>query len=307
MIGLRVLSTVTAKNNINNPVFSIIMNCRNGSKYLVESINSIKALKEINWELIFFDNKSTDDSLKIVKQFAKKDDRIKIFQSLENLTLGKARQMAIEQARGIYVSFLDVDDLYNPSFFKNVESIFGEKNVICTYANSEFFQDNKTLRIAHNKKMPSGNLRFRLLYRYFIPLETVVFSLELLKKNQIKFDPNLNHCSDWALTLEAAIHGKFLYRTNKAVAKWRIHENNESIISDWKFFVEKIDFIDKFGGLKLKFNFLFCFILKLLINLHFIVYYLKRKTFFKVCKINDVKEKIFIAYLIMKVNKFVQM
>ena len=52
---------------------SIIMNCYNGEKYLYDSIKSVINQKYKNWELIFWDNKSTDNSAKIFKSF--KDSR----------------------------------------------------------------------------------------------------------------------------------------------------------------------------------------------------------------------------------------
>ena len=48
---------------------SIILNCYNGQKYLRETLLSIKAQTYKNWELIFWDNKSTDDRVKILISF----------------------------------------------------------------------------------------------------------------------------------------------------------------------------------------------------------------------------------------------
>ena len=59
------------------PLVSIIMNCYNGEKYLKESIKSILLQTYPNWELIFWNNKSTDNSEKIIKKF--KDQRIKYY------------------------------------------------------------------------------------------------------------------------------------------------------------------------------------------------------------------------------------
>lgn len=281
------------------------MNCKNGDKYLFEAINSVLKLNETDWELIFFDNKSSDNSLLIAKKFANQDKRIKVFESFENLTLGEARKRALNNAKGKYISFLDVDDLYLPSFFNGVQKIFEKNNIICTYANSEFFKDTQTIRIAHRKKMPSGNLRFRILFKYFIPLETVILNNELLKKYQISFDPKLNHCSDWALILEAALYGLFYYRTSEVVSKWRIHEKNESVVSDYKFFVEKLDFIKRNSQTKLRLNYLFGTFLTLFINFHFLIYYIKRKELFKVCEIEIVREKLIVGKFVSKVKKFV--
>ena len=60
-----------------NAVVSVIMNCHNGEEFLKESVNSIINQTFTDWELIFFDNDSSDGSLEIIKSF--NDQRIKLF------------------------------------------------------------------------------------------------------------------------------------------------------------------------------------------------------------------------------------
>lgn len=60
------------------PVVSIIMNCHNGQKFLSEAIQSAINQSFRNWELVFYDNFSTDKSYNILKKF--NDKRIKILQ-----------------------------------------------------------------------------------------------------------------------------------------------------------------------------------------------------------------------------------
>ena len=72
-----------------NEIVSIIMNCHNGEKYLEESLNSIIKQSYKNWELIFFDNASKDNSAKIIKNL--KDKRIRYIYS-NYVNLGIARK-----------------------------------------------------------------------------------------------------------------------------------------------------------------------------------------------------------------------
>ena len=62
---------------IKKPSVSIIMNCLNGEEYLKDSLSSIVNQTYKNWELIFWDNRSTDKSADILKSF--KDKRIRYF------------------------------------------------------------------------------------------------------------------------------------------------------------------------------------------------------------------------------------
>ena len=66
------------KKKINqNPLVSVIINCHNGQEYLDNCIKSVLNQTYKNWEIIFFDNNSEDNSVKIIKKF--KDKRIKFY------------------------------------------------------------------------------------------------------------------------------------------------------------------------------------------------------------------------------------
>ena len=69
------------------PLVSIIMNCFNGEKYLTESLKSIQNQNYKNWELIFWDNKSTDRSKTILKNLKIKDLNITMQKNLQTFTL----------------------------------------------------------------------------------------------------------------------------------------------------------------------------------------------------------------------------
>ena len=97
---------------MSNQLVSIIMNCYNGEKFLKEAINSVYNQKYQNWEIIFWDNQSTDKSKEIIETL--KNDKVKYFYSKEHTNLGKARAEAINKASGDFIAFLDVDDLWDP-------------------------------------------------------------------------------------------------------------------------------------------------------------------------------------------------
>ena len=76
------------------PLISVIMNCYNGAKFLEEAIDSIYSQTYSNWEIIFWDNASTDDSASIAKSY---DDRLKYHLALETTPLGEARDLALKK------------------------------------------------------------------------------------------------------------------------------------------------------------------------------------------------------------------
>ena len=80
---------------IKKPLISILMNCYNGEKYLKESLNTVIKQSYNNWELIFWDNQSNDNSVEIAKSY--RDERIKIFISERHTNLGEARKNAFKK------------------------------------------------------------------------------------------------------------------------------------------------------------------------------------------------------------------
>ena len=86
------------------------MNCYNGQRYLGEAIKSVINQTYKNWELIFYDNCSTDNSKEIFKSF--NDKRLKYFKSKKKLRLYDARNMAIQKSTGKFITFLDTDDIW---------------------------------------------------------------------------------------------------------------------------------------------------------------------------------------------------
>ena len=94
------------------PLISIIINCYNGSKYLNDCLKSVYSQTYVNYEVIFFDNNSNDNSKNIFFKFKQSKD--KYFFSEKLLNLGDARKQAVNLSSGGYVAFIDVDDIWHP-------------------------------------------------------------------------------------------------------------------------------------------------------------------------------------------------
>ena len=127
---------------------SVIVNCHNGEKYLNRCIKSILSQTYKNWEIIFWNNLSYDNSEEIIKSY--RDKRIKIYKSKKFLTLYEARNKAIKKAKGNYICFLDVDDYWNKNKLKKQINFF-KKNKSYDIVYSNFYTvRNKKKKIAYN-------------------------------------------------------------------------------------------------------------------------------------------------------------
>ncbi|EGJ3618626.1 glycosyltransferase family 2 protein, partial [Campylobacter jejuni] len=92
------------------PKISIILPTFNVEKYIAKALESCinQSFKDI--EIIVVDDCGSDKSIDIAKEYAKKDERIKIIHNEENLGTFAARNNGVKAAGGGYIMFLDPDD-----------------------------------------------------------------------------------------------------------------------------------------------------------------------------------------------------
>ncbi len=93
------------------PEISIIVPNYNYGKYIDDALNSIAHQTFKNWECIVIDDGSTDDSVKIIKKYTKRDPRFKLIEN-EHGGVSAARNSGLDIARGDYIGFLDADDCF---------------------------------------------------------------------------------------------------------------------------------------------------------------------------------------------------
>ena len=98
------------------PLISIITPVYNLENYLVRCLDSILAQTWQNWELLLIDDASTDKSMQICEDYAKRDQRIRLFHQEQQHGAGAARNKALELAQGEYLCFVDGDDWVEPVF-----------------------------------------------------------------------------------------------------------------------------------------------------------------------------------------------
>jgi len=203
----------------NKPLVSIIMNCYNGEKFLKYSVKSIINQKYTNWELIFWDNKSTDNSAKILKEF--KDKRIKYFYAKKKTVLYKARNLALKKAKGKFIAFLDVDDLWTKDKLSKQIPKFKDKKVGLVYSNFYKYYSKRKKAIAFKDKLPTGFVTNSIIKNYQVGFLTVVLRNEFTKKNS--FDYRYDLLSDYDFVLFFSLKFKFAC-INKPLGFYRIHD-----------------------------------------------------------------------------------
>lgn len=104
---------------MNNPKISVIVPIYNIGQYLSRCIDSILVQTFTNFELLLIDDGSTDNSGRICDDYAKKDNRIRVFHK-KNGGVALARQLGIENAIGEYSIHADGDDWVEANMLENM-------------------------------------------------------------------------------------------------------------------------------------------------------------------------------------------
>lgn len=178
------------------PLVSVIINCYNGADFLRNAIESIYAQSYQNWEIIFWDNASTDESAKIAKSF---DSRLKYYASDQNVPLGEARNFALEKVTGKYIAFLDCDDSFLPSKLNVQVQLMETSNFGMAYCGAIIIDDRGKILSERLPKNRSGYIFSNLLINYEINMQSVMLRKSFLDERLLKFNTSLRFCPDYNL------------------------------------------------------------------------------------------------------------
>lgn len=212
---------------MSKPLVSVIMNAYNAAAYLQPAIASVLAQSYESWEIVFWDNCSVDDTAAIVNSAT--DSRIRYFRASEFTTLGQARNLAIQQAHGEFIAFLDCDDLWLPDKLAKQMPLFADPEVGLVYSDTIFFNGHGDEKRSYGGALPGRGRCFRqLLGRYFLSMETVVLRRTALDSQAGWFDGRFNMIEEADLFRRIA-HDWDIDGVPDALARWRVHA------SSWTF------------------------------------------------------------------------
>jgi glycosyltransferase involved in cell wall biosynthesis len=228
------------------PLVSIIMNCYNSDRYLVEAIDSVFAQTYQNWEIIFWDNQSTDESAKIVKSYD--DERVKYFYAPKHTPLGNARNLAIEKANGEWVAILDCDDIWHKDklqdAFNLLDGYKDRDDVTLLYSKTKYIDENgETFGLFEEHY--SGDIHDLLLKRGdFVFISSAIFRTDTLKKVG-KIDTTLHYAEDYDVLLKVTKNHKALC-VDKFHTYYRVHGNSLTTTKIYEYDVENFEFLGRY-------------------------------------------------------------
>ena len=187
------------------PEVSVIMNCFNGERYLKEALDSVFAQTFADFELIFWDNASTDASASIVRAY--EDPRLRYYRCERTVPLGAARKLAVEAAQGRWIGFLDSDDLWYPiKLARQLQALRGTEHVLCYTGIHELNPDGSVLRLVR-PRYPSGEMLEQQLMQYDINMVSPLVRRSVLQRHGLAFNPEITASEEYNLFLRVIAHG----------------------------------------------------------------------------------------------------
>lgn len=202
---------------------SIIIPVYNAERYIKETIETIKNQTYKNWEAIFVDDCSTDNSKEIICKHL--STNIKLIQLKKHSGTAIARNEGIKIAKGKYLSFLDADDLWNNkkiekqlNFMKKNE--YGFTYTAYKYINKDNTKKSRTIRVQEKLKYEEALKNTRIL------TISVIINLEKIKREDCFMINVMNE--DIATWWNILKKGNIAYGLNEPLVYYRRYKNSKT-------------------------------------------------------------------------------
>ncbi|MCZ4318520.1 glycosyltransferase family 2 protein [Aequorivita viscosa] len=213
------------------PLVSIIIPTYNRAHLIGETLDSVLAQTYQNWECIVVDDGSTDDTEAVMATFLARDSRFQYLHRPRNRMKGAnaCRNYGVEKSNGVYISFVDSDDLISNGFIKRRNEAFNRTNCDFVVANTGFFSSGKEQNNLLNKdpefRTTGAYLFMFLAYQLPWTIMSVTWKREILEKH--RFDENLQRLQDVDLHIRILTEPFVLYRLEEIDNYYRMdHQKN---------------------------------------------------------------------------------
>ena len=205
------------------PLISVAMPVYNGEEYLAEAIESILAQSFTNFELIIIDDGSTDNSLKVLRAYEKRDKRIRLI-ARENRNLATTLNDIIDLAVGKWIARMDQDDIALPERFEKQLAWLDATGADIGGSWVQFFgtSDKRILKHAQSDEA----IKVELLFGSAFAHPSVMMKTELIKK--LRYDKAWEKCEDYDLWERAARAGWKMTNIPEMLLLYRLHQTQIS-------------------------------------------------------------------------------
>lgn len=210
-----------------SPLVSVVMNCRNGERFVLEAIQSVLDQTIGDFELVFWDNRSTDSTAEIVRGI--QDPRIRYFLSDSDDSLGQARNRAFSEVSGEWVAILDSDDIWLPNFLEAQLAGLKETGASMIYSNATmFYPDGREILFTGRPATRIQEIDYKdLTLNYDIHVSATVFHHSVLEGLSFIWDPEMTVQEDKDLFIRIAHRHPVVFNPETLV-RYRVHASSDT-------------------------------------------------------------------------------
>jgi glycosyltransferase involved in cell wall biosynthesis len=196
--------------NSNKPLVSVLLPVHNCEYFLEDCLKSLVRQSYRQIQIIAIDDKSSDNSLKILKSFAKKYKKIKIYRNVKRYGIVTTLNRLLLRAKGDYIAFMSAKDIAARSKIKKqLEFLLGNHGVVAVGSQCRFINDKG--RIIGKSDFPKENQHIYAspLHGISMQFETVLINTTLVPKDLLRFKTNSDHFIYSDVLMKLLPYGKF--------------------------------------------------------------------------------------------------
>lgn len=196
----------------------------NAGKYIKQTIDSLLYQEYNNFELLIYNDASTDNTISEIAQF--NDSRIVVFEGKVNIGVSAARNFLLSKASGEFISFFDSDDISVYNKFTYSISYLNKKSEIDLIGSKTFFIDENSKKILFIKtfeSISSHDIKADLLFNNTFSTSTIVFRKKIIPL--IKFDNNISIAEDYLMFTQLSEKIN-MENINKKLVKYRVNSTS---------------------------------------------------------------------------------
>jgi teichuronic acid biosynthesis glycosyltransferase TuaG len=215
---------------VSTGLVSVLTTTYNGERFVGEAIESVLSQTYGEVEEIVVDDASEDGTREIIREYARRDERVRVLEFDERRGPTRRRNDALAAARGSYLAWLDHDDLFLPRKLElQVAALEGDPGAGFAYGQFERFDHDTGEVLERSALRPDGELLRRLyLEGCFIASSTVTIRRAALERRGLRFrDTHASFGDDHFLWLGLALDWRALL-VDEVVTRVRMHDANES-------------------------------------------------------------------------------
>ena len=214
---------------------SVIIPCYNAGEYLSQCLTSVLSQDMADFEAILVDDGSTDGSLAEAERFARQDSRVRVI-SQRNAGVSAARNRALDEARGEWVTFVDADDLLPGGAFSSLLAA-AKGDVDLVVGAHETFDETGAREIVRpetNWPQKGGETRRRAVALRLIEGDRVLNIMcgklirrSLVEREGLRLAREVAVAEDALLNLEAALLARGIAYVDEPVYRYRMHAQSK--------------------------------------------------------------------------------